>query len=88
MNKKLRLKENQVKLLREKLQKNKLTKGNVMLYLKQIFDKEQMVFFEMQLKNSGKKLNARRYSPEAKNFCLAIYKQSPKSYRKLRDFFT
>lgn len=58
-----------------------------MPYLREIFDKEQMLFFEMQLKNASKHRNARRFSPEEKSFCLAIYKQSPKTYRRLQDFF-
>lgn len=87
LNKKLRLKNNQMKLLRLKLKENKINKSNVMMYLKTIFDKEQILFFEMQLKNAGRKRNARGYTPDQKSFCLAIRKQSPKTYHRLCRYF-
>lgn len=87
LNKKLRLKDNQLKLLRRKLKENKINKSNVMMYLKTIFDKEQVLFFEMQLKNAGRKRNARGYTQDQKSFCLAIRKQSPKTYHRLCRYF-
>lgn len=87
INKKLRIKDDQLKLLRRKLKDNKINKSNVMMYIKTIFDKEQVMFFEMQLKNAGKKVNARGYTPDQKSFCLAIRKQSPKTYHRLCRYF-
>lgn len=52
-------------------------------------NKEVIMFFEMQLKNVGKPKNANRFTSEQKIFCLALYKQSPKTYRDmLKRFFT
>lgn len=35
----------------------------------------------MQLRNCGRSKHGRRYEPEEKSLCLAMYKQGPKSYR-------
>lgn len=35
----------------------------------------------MQLRNSGRKKNGRRYTPKEKSFSLALYKTGPRSYR-------
>lgn len=51
-------------------------------------DEEIVMFFEMHLKNAGKPALAYRFTPEQKSFCLALYKQSPKTYRNyLRRYF-
>lgn len=83
----LKRKDNQLKLLRRKLKSTKINKGNIMNCIKEVFveddDKEKVMFFEMQLKNAGKHKNAHRFTSDQKNFCLAIYKQSPKVYRNI-----
>lgn len=58
-----------------------------MQYLSQIFNPTQMTFFTMQIQNSRKKRNARRYSAEAKSLSLILYKQSPKNYRSMQKTF-
>lgn len=40
----------------------------------------------MQILNSGKKVNGRRYTDDQKSLALCMYKQSPKKYRFLRRF--
>lgn len=40
----------------------------------------------MQIYNSDKKLNGRRYNDDQKSLSLSMYKQSPKKYRFLRRF--
>lgn len=81
----LRIKGNQILQLRRKLKLAKTNKSNIMRRIREVFnddrDKEKAMFFEMQLKNAGKHKNAHRYTAEEKSFCLAIYKQSPKTYR-------
>lgn len=49
-----------------------------MKYLSGIFNPEQLAFFSMQLKNSGKKSKARRFT---------LYKHSPKNYKEMRKVF-
>lgn len=90
LNKTIRFKTRQIRQLRQKLKFTKLTKSNVMRCIEEIFagNKEVIMFFEMQLKNVGKPKNANRFTAEQKIFCLALYKQSPKTYRNtLKRFF-
>lgn len=77
-----------MKKLRQELRCAKSKKKSVMLdYLSGIFNPEQMAFFSMQLKNSGKKSKGRRYTPEEKSLCLILYKHSPSNYRQMRKMF-
>lgn len=64
------------------------TDYNVVKYLSNKFNKQQLEIFKMQIFNSGKKENARRYSDDGKSLSLSMYKQSPKKYRFLRRFLT
>ncbi|KAJ6639141.1 Transposable element P transposase [Pseudolycoriella hygida] len=91
LNKTLRFKTRQIQQLRQKLKFTKPTKGNVMKCIEDTFagNKQVVMFFEMQLKIVGKPKNANRFTSEQKIFCLALYKQSPKTYRNmLKRFFT
>jgi hypothetical protein len=67
----------------EKLQK----KSKIMQYLSGIFNAEQLAFFAMQIQNSGKKPNGRRYTSEEKGLALILYKNSPKNYRFMQKIF-
>lgn len=58
-----------------------------MKYLGEIFNAEQLAFFSMQIKNSDKKPNGRRYTSEEKGLALILYKNSPKNYRFMEKFF-
>lgn len=62
------------------------TDDNVVKYLSRKFNKQQLEIFKMQIFNSDKKINARRYNDDQKSLCLSMYKQSPKKYRFLRRF--
>lgn len=62
------------------------TDDNVVKYLSIKFNKQQLEIFKMQIYNSGKKVNGRRYNDDQKSLCLSMYKQSPKKYRFLRRF--
>lgn len=62
------------------------TDENVVKYLSKKFNKQQLEIFKMQLDNSCKKLNGRRYTDDQKSLSLCMYKQSPKKYRFLRRF--
>lgn len=77
-----------MKKLRQELKDDKSKKkNNIMKYLSGIFNPEQLAFFSMQLKNSGKKSNGRRYTSEEKGLSLVLYKHSPKNYREMRKMF-
>ncbi len=52
-----------------------------------MFNAEQLAFFSMQIKNSGKNPNGRRYTSEEKGLALVLYKNSPKNYRFMEKFF-
>ncbi|KAF2887368.1 hypothetical protein ILUMI_18808 [Ignelater luminosus] len=45
-------------------------------------------FCKLQLRNVGKKKNGRVYDLDDKLFALTLYKQSPKAYRTMSNFFT
>lgn len=55
--------------------------------LQKEFNQKQYEFFKMQLKNYGRKPPGFRFTKEQKSLCLAFYKQSPKNYRYMRNFF-
>lgn len=63
-------------------------KCKIMKYLSEIFNAEQLAFFSMQIKNSGKKPNGRRYTSEEKGLALILFKNSPKNYRFMQKYFT
>lgn len=46
-----------------------------------------MTFFEMQLRNVGKKNHGQRYTNAEKSMMLAIYKRGPRAYRYLSLLF-
>lgn len=69
------------KLLQEKVKGNKINDDSVLKYLSRKFNEQLLEFFKMQLKNCGRSKNGRRYTMLQKSFCLAMYKQGPKSYR-------
>lgn len=78
----------QVTLLKQKLRNNKVNAKTVTQeYIKKTFNREQNLFFQMQLRNNGRKPHGRRYSLEEKSFCLASYKQGPKHYRFMQKSF-
>lgn len=74
--------------IRKQLKDNKLTVENVLGFLSVKFNQQQLVFFEMQIKNSDKPNYGQRYTSEQKSLCLALYKKSPKNYRFMRTIFT
>ncbi len=73
---------------RQELKQIKLNRSNVFRYLRTIFGGEQLAFFNMQLRNQGRKPAGRRYTPEEKSLALILYKHSPKNYRFMRKIFT
>lgn len=80
--------QKKVKKLRQELKDAKSQKNkNIMKHLSGIFNPEQLAFFSMQLKNSGKKSNGRRYLPEEKSLSFILYKHSPKNYKEMRKIF-
>lgn len=78
---------NELKKTRQQLKQVKLNRSNVGNYLRSIFGGEQLAFFNMQLRNKGRKLPGRRYTPEEKSLALILYKHSPKNYRFMRKIF-
>ncbi|KAG4074956.1 hypothetical protein HA402_014535 [Bradysia odoriphaga] len=70
-----------VKVLQQKVKNNKLNDSQVLHYLSTKFNAQLYEFVAMQLKNCGRSKHGRRYTPEQKSLCLAMYKQGPKSYR-------
>lgn len=76
-----------LKKVRQQLKQQKLNKTNVFRYLRTIFNEEQLLFFNMQIKNAGKKARGRRYTDEEKSLALLLYKHSPKNYRFMRRIF-
>lgn len=87
MTKKFKVNQKKMKKLRQQLKQEKINKTNVIAYLSQIFNPEQLSFFTMQLNNSGKKRQARRYTAEEKSLALILYKHSPKNYRFMQKIF-
>lgn len=86
--KKDQINQKKVKKLRHELKDAKSKKkSNIMEYLSGIFNTEQLAFFTMQLKNSGKKAKGRRYSFEEKSLAFILYKHSPKNYKEMRKIF-
>lgn len=69
------------KELQQKVKRNKINDTVVLNYLRTKFNKQLFEFFTMQLTNCGRSKHGRRYTPEQKSLCLALYKQGPKSYR-------
>lgn len=63
------------------MKRNKIDDTAVLNYLSTKFNKQLLEFFAMQLTNCGRAKHGRRYTPEQKSLCLAMYKQGPKSYR-------
>lgn len=59
----------------------KFNRAKASEFISKTFDKEPNLFFQMQLRNAGRKPHGRRYTPEEKSFSLALYKHGPKSYR-------
>lgn len=84
----LKKKNKKIKLLRQKLKASKLNNDKLISYLSKKFNQHQMEFLKMQINNSGKRNHGQRYTPEQKSLSLAIYKQSPKTYRFLQKLFT
>lgn len=84
---KLETSNKKLKKVRQQLKQEKLNKGNVFKYLRSIFSAEQLVFFNMHLRNAGRKPLGRRYTPEEKSLALILYKHSPKNYRFMRKVF-
>ncbi len=59
----------------------KINDNAVLNYLSKKFNTQLLEFVKMQLTNCQRPKHGRRYTPEQKSFCLAMYKQGPKSYR-------
>lgn len=70
-----------VKELQQRVKSNKISDAAILSYLSTKFNKQLLEFFSMQLKSCGRSKHGRRYTPEQKSLCLAMYKQGPKSYR-------
>lgn len=86
--KKDQMNQKKVKKIRQALKDERMQKNsNIMKALSEIFNPEQLAFFSMQLKNSGKKSNGRRYTTEEKGLAFILYKHSPKNYREMRKIF-
>ncbi|XP_059471587.1 nascent polypeptide-associated complex subunit alpha, muscle-specific form-like [Neocloeon triangulifer] len=76
----------------EKMKTKPLTKQqkrNVTIEtMKEVFNKEQFMFFMSQLENAGKLGGSgNRYEPELYEYCASIYLESRRVYRKLRTTF-
>lgn len=84
---KLNVCNKKLKKARQQLKEHKLNQDNVFNYLRTIFNPKQLLFFEMQINNTGKKARGRRYTAEEKNLSLMLYKQSPKNYRLMQRIF-
>lgn len=87
MSRKWKINQKKMKKVRQQLKEQKMNNNNVIAYLSQIFNPEQLAFFKMQINNSGKKRQARRYTAEEKSLALILYKQSPKNYRFMQKIF-
>ncbi|KAG4078421.1 hypothetical protein HA402_013132 [Bradysia odoriphaga] len=85
---KLTSKNDKLGKAREKLKTTKLNRNNVFRYLRTVFCEEQLAFFNMQLRNEGRRPAGRRYTAEEKSLALILYKHSPKNYRFMRKIFT
>lgn len=75
-----------LKLLKAKLKKASdpnLEDNEIFHKICSKLSKDQMIFLNLVLKNSGRNKKGRNFSFEEKCLSLAIYKQSPKSYRFL-----
>lgn len=66
---------------------NNFGKEKVLAYLGRHFNREAMMFFELQLRNVGKKNHGQRYTPQEKCMMLAIYKRGPRAYRYISLLF-
>lgn len=77
-----------IKMLQQKLKDaNNFGKQKVIKYLSKRFNPDQMTFFELQLRNIGKKNHGQRYTNEEKTMMLAIYKRGPRVYRYIAMLF-
>lgn len=85
---KLHLSEKKLEKAHKRLKATKLNRSNVFRYLRTVFSGEQLAFFNMQLRNKGRKPAGRRYTAEEKSLALLLYKHSPKNYRFTRKIFT
>lgn len=63
---KLKTCNKKLKKVRQQLQQEKLNKSKVIEYLRTIFNAEQLLFFNMQIRNAGKMSRGRRYTSEKK----------------------
>lgn len=80
--------QKKAKKLRQELRdEKKQSKEKIMENLSNLFNAEQLAFFSMQFRNSGKKPNGRRFNPDEKGLALMLYKYSPKNYRNMRKMF-
>lgn len=77
-----------IKMLQQKLKDaNNFGKQKIINYLSKHFKPDQMTFFELQLRNIGKKNHGQRYTNEEKTMMLAIYKRGPRVYRYVALLF-
>lgn len=77
-----------IKRLKQQLKDRKWNNDNILKYLSNLFNTEQLEFFKMQLLNSRRKNHGQRYTVEQKNLSLVLYKHSPKTYRFMQRIFT
>lgn len=84
----IRYQSKRIKILQQRLKdSNNFGKQKVINYLRKHFNKDQMMFFELQLQNIGKKNHGQRYTREQKCMMLAIYKRGPRAYRYMAMLF-
>lgn len=76
-----------VKRLQQKVKTSKLNDDKVIEYMrdKKKFSNDQLELQKMQLRNTSRKPQGRRYMPREKSLCLAMYKTGPRSYRFKED---
>lgn len=83
MSKRLRNTVRKLKRLNQNSKKPKLNDRQVLEYMrnKKKYSADQLEFQAMQLRNTCRKPNGRRYTLKEKSMCLAMYKSGPRSYR-------
>lgn len=84
----LRYSKARIQFLQKKLKESKnMTNDKIIRYLSTKFTKEQMTFFTMQLRNTGRKNHGQRYTKEEKSMLLAVYKHGARCYRFISKLF-
>lgn len=85
---KMRYQSTRIKFLTQKIKNLQNVKDSTLLdYLSSKLPPQQFVLVRQLLRNAGRACQGRRFNFEDKSMALAIFKQSPKCYRHLREMF-